>query len=191
MVTAYLFVLVLVALERVVELRISARNARDALARGGVERGHRHFRWMKLLHTVFLPACAAEVLLLDRPFLPALGIPMLALAIAAQTLRYWAVATLGPSWTVRVIVVPGRPMVTDGPYRYLRHPNYLAVVLEGIAIPLIHSAWLTAVGFTVLNAALLTVRIRCEEQALEHHCDVPRHFARRSRWLPGVASHEE
>jgi methyltransferase len=91
---------------------------------------------------------------------------MLALFAAAQALRWWCVSTLGPRWNTRVIVVPGLPLVTGGPYRWLRHPNYVAVVAEGVALPMIHTAWVTAALFTLLNAALLTVRIRCENRAL-------------------------
>ena len=107
-----------------------------------------------------------EVLLLDRPFLPALGIPMLVLAIGAQALRYWAIFSLGRRWNVRVITIPGMPLSSEGPYRFLRHPNYLAVVVEGFAIPLVHTAFLTAIGFSLLNAWMLQTRIRCEERAL-------------------------
>ncbi|HET6346370.1 MAG TPA: isoprenylcysteine carboxylmethyltransferase family protein, partial [Myxococcota bacterium] len=92
--------------------------------------------------------------------------PMLAAALAAQGLRYWAIGSLGRRWNVRVIVLPNVPAVTRGPYRFLRHPNYVAVVLEGMAVPLIHGAWWTAVAFTLANALLLRVRIRCEEDAL-------------------------
>ncbi len=191
MVIAYLVLLALVALERMVELRISNRNIRSAFAQGGIERGKRHFVWMKLLHTGFLVGCAVEVVALDRPFVPALGVPMLALALAAQGLRYWAVTTLGPHWNVRVVVVPGASVVTKGPYRHFRHPNYLAVILEGVALPLIHGAWLTALSFTVLNALLLTVRIRCEEQALGRHCDYGEHFAGRHRWFPWATEPKE
>ena len=159
------FVALLVG-ERLFELRLSARHARRAFARGGVEVGLRHFAVMKALHTAFFAGCLLEVWLLRRPFVPALGLPMLGVALAAQALRWWAVTSLGPAWNVRVIVVPGVPLVTSGPYRYLRHPNYVAVVLEGIAVPLIHTAWLTALLFSVANAVLLAVRIRSEEQAL-------------------------
>lgn len=169
MVIPYLLLLAAIGIERLVELAISRRNAAHAAARGGVEHGHGHFRWMVLVHGAFLPACALEVLLLDRPFVAALGVPMLGLALAAQGLRYWAISALGPAWNVRVVVVPGAPVVRRGPYRWLRHPNYLAVALEGVAIPLVHTAWITAVAFTAANAALLRVRIRCEETALEEH----------------------
>jgi methyltransferase len=93
------------------------------------------------------------------------------LALAAQGLRYWAIATLGRRWNVRVIVVPGLAAVHDGPYRFMRHPNYVAVVLEGFAVPLMHGAWATAIAFTLLNAWLLRTRVRCEETALRDHCD--------------------
>jgi methyltransferase len=166
MVIPYLSFLGLVALERTFELALSRRNAAWAFSQGGVEAGREHFFAMKLLHAGFFAACALEVLLLDRPFLPWLGFPMLALALAAQALRYWAIASLGRRWNVRVITIPGMPLSTKGPYRFLRHPNYVAVVLEGIAIPLIHTAFLTAFGFTLLNGLMLRTRIRCEERAL-------------------------
>jgi methyltransferase len=183
-VTAYLAILAALAAERLVELRISRRNAAWALGRGGVEVGRRHFRVMAALHAGFLAGCAAEVVLLDRPFVPALGWPMLALAALAQALRYWAIASLGPRWNVRVIVLPGAPAVRTGPYRWLRHPNYLAVVLEGFAIPLIHGAWLTAACFSAANAVLLAVRIRCEERALARHCDYEARLGAVPRFLP-------
>ncbi len=188
---AYTAFLLLLGAERLVELIISRRNAAWALGRGGLEYGQRHFVWMKLLHSAFLAACVLEVWLLARPFLPALGWPMLALALAAQGLRYWAVTTLGRRWNVRVIVLPGEPAVAGGPYRYLRHPNYLAVIVEGLAVPLLHGAWITALSFTLLNGLLLAVRIRCEERALARHCDYRRRLARRGRLLPGSGGTEE
>lgn len=168
--TAYLALLGLVALERMFELRLSRRNAAWALRHGGIELGAEHFRWMQLLHVAFFVSCALEVVLCRRGFDARLGVPMLTLVAAAQGLRYWAIATLGPRWNVRVIVVPGQPVVTSGPYRWVRHPNYLAVVVEMVAIPLVHGAWLTALLFSVLNGWLLRVRIGVEEGALREHC---------------------
>jgi methyltransferase len=121
---------------------------------------------MVVLHTAFLVGCLAEVILLDRPFLPALGWSMLAIVVAAQVLRWWCITTLGPRWNTRVVVIPGAPRVNGGPYRLFSHPNYVAVVAEGIALPLVHTAWITALVFTVLNAALLTKRITTENAAL-------------------------
>lgn len=155
------------AAERVAELVLSARHARWAFARGGVERGRGHFPPMVALHTALLVAPVVEVVVADRPFLPWLAWPAVAAVLAAQALRWWCIATLGRQWNTRVIVVPGLPLVARGPYRWLRHPNYVAVVVEGFALPLVHSCWVTAIAFTVLNAVLLArFRIPAEERAL-------------------------
>lgn len=167
MLTLYVVVVAATAVERLAELVVSARNARWSFARGGIESGRGHFPAMVALHTALLVACVVEVLLADRPFLPWLGWPMLALVVGSQVLRWWCITTLGPRWNTRVIVVPGLPLVDRGPYRWFRHPNYVAVVVEGIALPLVHTAWMTAVAFTVLNAVLLwRFRIPAEERAL-------------------------
>lgn len=166
MVVVYLGFLLLLVGERLVELSLSRRNAAWSRERGGIEYGSDHFVYMKVLHTGFFLACALEVLLLDRPFIPQLGIPMFALAVLAQAVRYWVIFTLGRRWNVRVIVIPGLRPISSGPYRLMKHPNYLAVALEGVAVPLIHTAWLTAITFTVLNAWMLSIRIRCENEAL-------------------------
>ncbi len=163
---AYLVLLGLVGLERLAELVVARRHAAWALARGGVESGAGHYPFMVVLHTGLLLGAAVEVIAADRPFLPWLGWPMLAIVVAAQGLRWWCIATLGPQWNTRVIVVPDLPLVRRGPYRWLRHPNYLAVVAEGIALPLVHTAWITALVFTIANAFLLRVRLGTENRAL-------------------------
>ena len=155
----------LTAIERLIEVRVSNRHAAWAFAHGGEEYGQEHFPYMVALHTGLLIAAPLEVWLLSRIFSPTVGLTMLAVALGMQGLRWWCISTLGPRWNTRVIVVPGLPRITGGPYRLLRHPNYVAVVTEGIALPMIHGAWLTAAVFTVLNAWLLAVRIRVEEQA--------------------------
>lgn len=157
----------LVVVERLAELVLSTRHAAWALARGGVEYGRGHYPPMVLLHSLLLVGCLAEAALAGRDFLPWLGWPMLAVVIAAQVLRWWCIATLGRQWNTRVIVVPGLALVERGPYRLLRHPNYVAVVAEGVALPLVFGAWWTALVFTALNAWLLTVRIRTENAALD------------------------
>ncbi|MEU1481063.1 isoprenylcysteine carboxyl methyltransferase family protein [Streptomyces sp. NPDC005760] len=164
----YALLVAAVAGERVAELVVARRNERWSTARGAMVSGQGHYPAMVALHTGLLLACPAEVWLAGRPFVPALAWPMLAVLVAAQALRWWCIHTLGPRWNTRVIVVPGLPLVTGGPYRWrwLRHPNYVAVVAEGVALPLVHTAWVTAVVFTVLDAALLTVRVRCENRAL-------------------------
>lgn len=164
---AYLALILATGVERIIELVISTRNARAAIAQGGREYGIRHFPWMVALHTGLLVACFLEAWMFDRPFLPWLGWPMLALVVLSQALRYWCISSLGAQWNTRVIVVPGASMVTRGPYRWMRHPNYVAVVIEGIALPLVYTSWITAVAFTVLNAVLLLgFRIPVEERAL-------------------------
>lgn len=164
--TLFVVLVVAVAVERLVELVVSARNIRLARARGGVERGLGHYPVMVLLHTALLVGALVEVLVVGRPFHPWLGWPMLILVLASQGLRWWCITVLGSAWNTRVVVVPGATLVRSGPYRLLRHPNYVAVVVEGLALPLVHTAWVTAVAFTSANAVLLRTRIRCEEAAL-------------------------
>ena len=162
----YYALVIATCFERLAELVVAKRNAAWSLARGGVESGRGHYPPMVLLHTGLLAGCLVEPAVAHRSFVPALGIPMLLLAVAAQGLRWWCIRTLGNQWNTRVIVVPGMPLVESGPYRWFAHPNYVAVVVEGFALPLAGSAWVTALVFSVLNAWLLTVRLRCEIRAL-------------------------
>lgn len=163
---AFTVLVALVGLERVAELVVSTRNARWSMERGGVEHGLGHFPFMVVLHTALLVGALAEAWVRQPQVPSVLAWSMLALVVASQALRWWCIATLGQRWNTRVIVVPGMPPVRSGPYRFLHHPNYVAVVVEGVALPLVHAAWITAVVFTVLNAALLAVRIRVEDAAL-------------------------
>jgi methyltransferase len=164
--TVYWALLAVIACERIAELVVSARHANALLRRGGVEYGFSHFPVMIALHVALIAGCVLEPLLGHRTFIPALGWTMLAVTVAANALRWWCISVLGERWTARVIVLPGAPLVRSGPYRWFAHPNYVAVIVEGAALPLTGSAWITACAFTVLNAALLTVRIRCESRAL-------------------------
>lgn len=163
----YAVLIALVVIERIAELVVSKRHAAWAFARGGIEHGRGHYPPMVVLHTALLIGCLVEVFGGDRAFNPWLGWPMLAVVLAAQALRWWCIVSLGTLWNTRVIVTPGIPLVQRGPYRWIAHPNYVAVVLEGIALPLVHSAWITAAVFTALNAWLLSVRIRTENAALD------------------------
>ncbi|MDR3663963.1 MAG: isoprenylcysteine carboxyl methyltransferase family protein [Mycobacterium sp.] len=162
----YFALIAVVAAERLAELVVSRRNLAWSMARGGREYGFGHYPVMVLLHVGLLVGCVLEPLLLDRPFIPALGWPMLAVVLAAQALRWWCITALGPQWNTRVIVVPGAHRIVGGPYRWIPHPNYVAVIVEGVALPLVHTAWLTAAVFTVLNALLLRTRLRVENTAL-------------------------
>ena len=166
--TAWLFlgVVVAIAAQRLWELRLSARNEAALREQGGYEVGAGHMGAMRLLHTAWLVAMPLEVLLLDRPFIPWLAALAVVGLLAGQALRYAAIRTLGPRWTAKIMILPDAPAVSSGLYQRVRHPNYVGVVLEIAFVPLLHTAWLTALVFTVLNGLLLRIRIRAEERAL-------------------------
>ena len=157
--------LVFYAIQRAAELATSARHAKSLLARGGRESGRDHFPWLVALHALFPVALSAEVIALrSRP--GALAPLWFALWLAAQLVRWASMRALGERWTARVIVVPGEPAVRSGLYRWLRHPNYLAVAVELLAAPLMLGAWRTAAAFSLANLPAVAVRIRCEDRAL-------------------------
>ena len=152
-----------VGLQRLLELRYSRRNERRLRARGAVERGAGHYPVMVASHTLWLVSTLVEGLTRGPP---AWWPVPLAAFLFVQPLRYWAVLSLGENWNVRILVVPGGKLVRSGPYRYFPHPNYFVVTVEVLTFPLIFGAWITAVVFSLLNGALLYVRIRAEERAL-------------------------
>lgn len=151
----------LVALQRLVELAYAQRNTQRLLARGGVEIGRSHYPLFILLHGGWLVALAVLVPAAAPP-----SWPLLALFVLLQAGRIWVVATLGPYWTTRIITLPAAPLVRRGPYRFVRHPNYLVVTGEIAVLPLAFGAWQIALAFSVLNALLLAWRIRIENEAL-------------------------
>jgi methyltransferase len=162
----YVFLIGLVALERLAEVVVAERNRSLCQEHSGIEFGARHYPVMVALHTGLLAGCLMEPIMLHRPLIPALTWPMLTIVLAAQVLRWCCIATLDHQWNTRVIIIPGAARITGGPYRLVPHPNYVAVIAEGIALPLVHSAWITAAVFTVLNTALLRTRIKVENAAL-------------------------
>lgn len=159
---AYIALILLVAVERVAELVVSQRNLEWSKAHGGREFGAGHYPVMVALHTGLLAGAVAEARARRRWIWPAFWA-----VVAAQVLRWWCITTLGKQWNTRVVVVPGAPRVIGGPYRLVPHPNYVAVVLEGAALPLVGGAWVTAGVFSVANALLLRTRIRVENEALQ------------------------
>lgn len=161
----YLFILAIGA-ERLVELVVARRNAAWSFANGGKEFGRGHYPVIVGVHTLLLVACILEVAALHRPFVPWLGWPMVGVVALSTAMRWWCATTLGKHWNPRLIVVPNAPLVRGGPYRWIHHPNYTAVVAEVAALPLVHSAWVTAIVFSIANAAVLNVRIRAENAAL-------------------------
>ncbi len=164
--TAFTVLVVLVSFERLAELVVSKRNAAWSFARGGAESGQGHYPVMVVLHSGFLVAMLVEAWGRRPDVSSALAWSMLVLVVASQALRWWCIVTLGHRWNTRVIIVPGLMPVRSGPYRLISHPNYVAVVIEGVALPLVHAAWISALIFTVANLALLAVRLRVENEAL-------------------------
>lgn len=154
-------VVLLVALQRLLELAYARRNARRLLAAGAIEHGAGHYPMMISLHGAWL----AAIFLLVPPDAP-LSWPLLGLCLLLQAARLWVIASLGPYWTTRVVTLPTAPLVRRGPYRVMRHPNYAIVAAEIAVLPLVFGAWELAVGFSLANALLLIHRIRVEEAAL-------------------------
>lgn len=163
----YIILVLAQSAERLFELRIARRNAAWARERGGVEFGAGHYPVMVLLHTGFLAACLAEALLLETQAPLPLALGALVAVLLTNALRYWVIATLGPQWNTRVLCVPGGKRITHGPFRWLKHPNYLAVAVELFALPLVGGAWRTALVFGGANLLLLAWRLRIEERALQ------------------------
>ena len=163
---AFTVLIAVIALQRLWELGVSNRHLRALRARGAYEVGAAHYPWMVAVHAAFLVSCVAEVWLFSRPWRPEIAAVAFAVLAAALVLRWWVLSTLGDRWTTRVMVLPDEELITNGPYRWLRHPNYVAVVLEIVAIPMIHGAWLTAVVFSIANLLVLRARIGVEDRAL-------------------------
>lgn len=156
---------VLVALQRLFELRLSRKNERRLRSRGAVERGSGHYPAMVALHSSWLVSTLVEGILRGVSVPPWWMVPFL-FFLFAQGLRYWAISALGDRWNTKILVVPGERLVRRGPYKYFAHPNYVVVVVEILTLPLVFGAWTTAIVFSVANAALLYVRIREEDRAL-------------------------
>ena len=155
----------LVAIQRLLELAYSRRNERRLRARGAVERGSGHYPVIVAIHAMWLVSTFVEGLL-RGPEPPVWWPVPLAAFLLIQPLRYWAILSLGENWNTRVLVVPGGKLVKSGPYRYFPHPNYIVVAVEVLTFPLIFGAWITAVVFSLLNVAMLYVRIQTENRAL-------------------------
>lgn len=163
----YLGLVGLVAVQRLGEMVLSKRHVRRLEQGGGREVGQGHYRWMVILHVAFLGSCALEPWLADRHFGPLAGPVALAVLLAAQGMRIWTMRSLGVLWTTRVMVVPGAERVTTGPYRWMRHPVYLAVFAEIVALPMVFGGWVTAATFTVLNLGIVAARVRIENTVLD------------------------
>jgi len=185
-VIAFLGLLVAVALLRIVELGISRRHQLEMIARGAAKVEEPRFRWMVALHTTVLMGAAMEVVLLRRPFIPALAAVMFLIFLVANVVRWWVIRTLGEHWNVQVMNSTGMGVVTSGPFRYVRHPNYAAVFVEMLALPLIHCAWITAIAGTFAHAVVLSQRLATEERVLFSNPQYSAAMSGKPRFLPGL-----
>ena len=185
MLTQYIFtgIVIAVILQRMLEVRISDRHKAEILKRGGQEHGDNLLGAVKVLQVSWWIAMIAEVWYFDRPFVPALAAIALTATIAGQVLRYLSMQALQWRWTLPIMTMPGMPVVTSGVYRYLRHPNWLGVILEIAFLPLIHTAYLTAIAFSLANAWLMSKRIQTEERALAENTNYAAAFANKPRFI--------
>ncbi len=180
----FTILILILAVQRIFELYLSRQNERWIRSQGGIEIGAGHFRVMQAIHILWFGSMLLEINALNRPFLLYWAIPAGIVFLLGQVLRYAAILTLQRRWTVRVFVLPGTAPVQKGIYRWIRHPNYLGVILEMAAFPLIGGAYLTAIVFSLANAALLWHRISTEEKALEAYCGYETSFKKQPRFLP-------
>lgn len=185
-VIAYLGLLLGVAALRLFELRISRRNQEKMIARGATKVDKPQFRWVVLAHVLVLLGAATEVVFLHRPFFPLLAGVMLALFVASNLVRWWVVRTMGQLWNVQVMDSTNLGVVTSGPFRFVRHPNYAAIIVEMFSLPLIHTAWITAVVGSLAYAAAISQRIAVEEKVLFTNPDYRAAMGGKPRFLPGL-----
>jgi methyltransferase len=185
-VIAYLALLALVALLRIVELRISRRHQQEMVARGASKVVDPRYRWMVLLHAGVLVGAAVEVVFLHRPFYPVVAAVCFGLFLAANAVRWWVIRTLGEHWNVQVMNSTNLGVVTSGPFRYVRHPNYAAVFVEMLVLPLIHTAWITALAGSLGHILVLSQRLATEERVLFSDAHYRAAMAGKPRFLPGL-----
>jgi methyltransferase len=182
--TLFLLLLALVGLLRLLETRLSRRNRHAMIQRGAESRHDPSFRWMVVFHVFVLLAAAAEVTLLKRRLIPTLAIAALVVFVAAGGARGWVIYTMHQHWNVSVVDSTSLGIVTDGPFRWVRHPNYAAVFVEMTVLPLIHTAWLTATVGAVMHFFVLRARLRTEEAVLDADENYRRQMGAKPRFLP-------
>jgi methyltransferase len=186
--SVYLFLALLLAVGalRIFELRISKRHQQRMAQRGAAKVKDPYFRWMAMFHTLVLVGAAAEVVFCHRPLVWALAIPMLLLFAAANLVRWWVIRTLGEHWNVQVVDSAKLGFVASGPFRYVRHPNYAAVFVEMLALPLIHTAWITALAGALVHVLVLSLRLSVEDPVLLSNPDYAAAMGSKPRFLPGL-----
>jgi methyltransferase len=182
MLAIYIFI-ALVIMQRIVEVMIANGNARWIKSQGGYEVGKEHYKYIVVLHALFFVSLIIEVTVIDSGFVFWTVAPLI-IFLLAQFGRVWALSALGRFWNTRIMILPGAKVVAKGPYRYLRHPNYVIVVTELACLPLIFQAYWTAILFTIMNALVLSIRIKVEEKALEDVTNYKDVFKKRKRFVP-------
>lgn len=189
MLTKYMFmgIVLAVILQRMLEVKTSDRHRAKILQQGGREYGDNLLGAVKVMQVSWWVAMIAEVWYFNRPFIPVLAAVALIATIAGQVFRYLSMQALQWRWTLPIMTIPRMPVVTSGVYRYLRHPNWLGVILEIAFLPLIHSAYLTAIAFSLANAWLISKRIKAEEGALSENTNYQTAFAEKPRFLPVIS----
>lgn len=179
----YVFIFLL-AIQRLFELRLSNKNEAKLLQMGGKEIGESHYVWMKALHTLWFVAMLCEVILLNRTQSLPWALAALCISLIGQIFRYMAISKLGVRWTTKIIILPNKPAICGGIFKFIRHPNYVGVMLEIAFVPLIQNAYLTALSFSILNCWLLNIRIKEEENGLKSANKYSETFAHTPRFFP-------
>lgn len=182
----YLLLLVVVALLRIFELRISRRHQQQMVAGGASKVNEPRFFWMVALHTAVLIGAAVEVVFLHRPFYPILATICFIIFLAANAVRWWVIRTLGEHWNVQVMNSTSLGVITTGPFKYVRHPNYAAVFVEMLVLPLIHTAWITAIAGSLAHILVLSQRLATEERVLFSDAHYREAMTGKPRFLPGL-----
>ena len=185
-VIAYLALLCVVALLRLYELRVSRRHQQEMVAHGASKVDEPRFRWMVMLHTAVLAGAACEVVFLKRPLIPILAAVCSVIFVGANAVRWWVIRTLGEHWNVQVMNSTGLGVITNGPFHYVRHPNYAAVFVEMLVLPLIHTAWITALVGSAAHVLVLSQRLATEEKVLFSDAHYREAMSAKPRFLPGL-----
>ena len=177
--TVFIFLIV----QRVTELFISRKNEKWMMNRGGIEHGKAHYPYIVLLHILFLVSFFIEVQVFQRE-LTEIWFVIFPILFLTQIMRYWAVLSLGNYWNTKIMIVPGDVVISRGPYKFVKHPNYIVVAVELLFIPLLFNAYFTAILFTLMNVVMMTIRIPAEESALQTYTNYQEVFPIKSRLLP-------
>jgi methyltransferase len=182
MIPFFIFISVLI-IQRLLELVIARRNEKWMKDQGAIEFGIEHYQFIVLMHSMFFVVLLFEKITFSREFI-ALWPLFASVFVCAQLIRVWAISSLGRYWNTKIIVLPNVDVVRRGPYRFIKHPNYLVVSIEFLVVPLMFGAYLTACLFTILNILMLSIRIPAEERALQELTEYEGSFESCNRFLP-------